>query len=150
MDERELREKWHRKLEALNEDGVKFLDYLMGDIVNIEKYTTKDEKRLQELKEQEAKERAEEATRKREAEAQRKAFESTPVWERNSTMGLIWKQRTYDIMPFGSKARRQFNDIRDAHKYDFNFDLAVEAFSLGVIWGKRMERARKKGYRKHG
>ncbi len=67
----------------------------------------------------------------------------TTIYDANDTMKLIGHQCI--IGKITDKAKKQMNEIVEARKYETTFGAAIDMFALGYIYGKRAERARKKG-----
>ncbi|MCC8127608.1 MAG: hypothetical protein LIO92_09450 [Clostridiales bacterium] len=71
-------------------------------------------------------------------------FNQKSRYDVNSTMRIIGYQ------PFGCGAEDALlNDVLDAHSQvdSDSFELGMDMFALGVIFGKRLERARRKAAR---
>lgn len=67
------------------------------------------------------------------------------LYDANETMKLLGKQFYYQIL--NDERKDAFNDMMNAHRTEGRihyFDLAMDAFMLGYIYGKRVERARKR------
>ena len=147
MQREELIAKWEHNLQLLNIDGLEMLELLMGNIVESTRYTTTDEEKLRQYHEKEAAERKESAEKQAKWQAavqERKEFEKTFKYSRNDTMRLLGHQcLCCSLNPEGDMGK-QFDDIRSANRYNWNFDVAIDAFSLGLIWGKRIDRKRRK------
>lgn len=65
------------------------------------------------------------------------------VYELNATMRLLGHQRPGEIIT--EEARKQMDEIAKARKFTITFVTAMDMFTLGYIYGKRAERAKKKG-----
>ena len=66
-------------------------------------------------------------------------------YRKNETMKLLGKQTCEAL--FFDEARKQIHDIAEARNTRFNYNAAMDVFLLGYIYGKKEERARKKGGR---
>lgn len=66
------------------------------------------------------------------------------IYEKNDTMRLLGKQCIVDVFWQNDEVKKAVNDISDARLDNFTLDAAADLFSLGYIYGKRAERARKK------
>lgn len=67
----------------------------------------------------------------------------TTCYDKNETMRMLAKQDFLDF--FGNEEiRKQIDDIRAARPYQCTVDAAMDMFVLGTIYGKRMERDRKR------
>ena len=64
-------------------------------------------------------------------------------YEKNATMQLLVKQRAVDIFWTNEEARKEVDEIAEARPRTFTIDAAADIFTLGYIYGKRAERARK-------
>lgn len=81
--------------------------------------------------------------------AERKAMENIPLYQRNSTMVILGKQ------PFPvceGQLLEDYENVKAAHR-DFIpcpgvYDFGRSMFMLGMIYGKRAERAKKGGEEK--
>lgn len=70
-------------------------------------------------------------------------MEKEDVYELNDTMRLLGHQRPSEIIT--EEARKQMDEITEARKFTVHFITAMDMFTLGYIYGKRAERAKKKG-----
>lgn len=64
----------------------------------------------------------------------------------NETMKMLGKQYPIGLLGKGGIAAEDFGNVLDAHKKNGTqslFDFGVDAFMLGFIYGKRLERKRK-------
>lgn len=66
-------------------------------------------------------------------------------YRKNETMKLLEKQTCEAL--FFDEVRKQIHDIAEARPYSFKYSSAMDIFILGYIYGKKAERARKKGGR---
>ena len=69
-------------------------------------------------------------------------IESNP-YRKNETMKLLGKQTCEAL--FLDETKRQVHDISAARNAHFDYNAAMDVFVLGYIYGKKAERARKKG-----
>ncbi len=67
------------------------------------------------------------------------------VYQKNDTMRLLGEQHSSEIFWLNGEARKQIRQISEARPYSFTLDAAGDIFVLGYIYGKRAERARRKG-----
>lgn len=71
------------------------------------------------------------------------------VYSANETARIIGKQTILDIVGGGAIAVTDINAIIDAHRAAghslANVQLALDLFALGLIYGKKIERARRNG-----
>ena len=68
------------------------------------------------------------------------------LYNANATMKMLGGN-TYSPIFIGGVAADAFNDVLNAHKAEGHthyIDIAMDAFMLGYIYGKRAERAKKK------
>ena len=71
------------------------------------------------------------------------------VYKKNKTMKLLGKQRMVDGFWCNDKVRKGIDEIAEARPYSFTINAADDIFTLGYIYGKRAERARRhKGVKK--
>lgn len=146
MNKAELIAKWEAKLQELNIDGLEILDKLFGSFAESERYTTGDAELLQQYRERDRKQKAEDAekqTKYLKAVQERKEFEKTPLYRRNDTMRLLGHQCLGEICADGEYSN-MLKELSEAHRYEWNFDIALDAYSLGRIVGIRQERKRRK------
>lgn len=68
-------------------------------------------------------------------------------YESNETMRMLGEQKTVDIFWRNTEVRKQIEDISKAFPFSFTDEAAADIFTLGYIYGKRAERARKKAGR---
>ena len=69
------------------------------------------------------------------------------LYEMNDTMKLLGEQYTFELLKEGSPEREAYNDMMNAYRengYVHYADVAMDAFVLGYIYGKRAERARRR------
>lgn len=71
-------------------------------------------------------------------------IESNP-YRKNETMKLLGKQ-TCEVL-FSDEAKRQVHDIAAARNIRFDHNAAMDIFILGYLYGKKGERARRRGGR---
>ena len=69
----------------------------------------------------------------------------TNPYKKNETMKLLGKQVCEAL--YSDDVSRQIHDIAEARPYSFKYSSAIDIFILGYIYGKKAERARKKGGR---
>lgn len=72
------------------------------------------------------------------------------LYEMNETMKLLGEQYYSEIFKGGSPEREAYNDMVNAYRENGNThyaDVAMDAFVLGYIYGKRAERARRRAKR---
>ena len=65
------------------------------------------------------------------------------VYELNDTMRLLGHQCPAEIIT--KEARKQMDEITAARKFTTTLETAMDMFTIGYIYGKRAERARRKG-----
>lgn len=69
------------------------------------------------------------------------------LYEMNDTMKLLGRQSYLEILKENSVERNAYNDMMNAARKSgstYYADVALDAFVLGYIYGKRAERAKKK------
>ena len=69
------------------------------------------------------------------------------IYNTNSTMQMLGKQYVIPLIGEGGIAADDFRNVLDAHrsnKTNDYFNIGVDFFMLGYIYGKRAERSRKK------
>ena len=69
------------------------------------------------------------------------------LYEMNDTMKLLGEQYYLEILKDGSPESEAYNDMMNAYRengYVHHADVAMDAFVLGYIYGKRAERARRR------
>lgn len=69
------------------------------------------------------------------------------LYEMNDTMKLLGEQYTFELLKEGSPEREAYNDMMNAFRESGNTyyaDVAIDAFALEYIYGKRAERARRR------
>ncbi len=72
------------------------------------------------------------------------------LYEMNETMKLLGNQYYLEVLKDGSPEREAYNDMMNAHRENGHVhcgDVAMDAFVLGYIYGKRAERARRRAKR---
>lgn len=67
------------------------------------------------------------------------------VYEKNKTMKLLGRQRMATAFWCNDKVRKGIDEIAEARPYSFTKDAAADIFTLGYIYGKQAERARRRG-----
>ena len=67
------------------------------------------------------------------------------VYEKNKTMKLLGRQRMITAFWCNDKVRKGIDEIAEARPYSFTIDAAADIFTLGYIYGKQAERARRRG-----
>lgn len=69
------------------------------------------------------------------------------LYNANETMKMLGKQYPLGLLGKGGIAAEDFGNVLDAHEkkgmYSL-FDLGMDAFMLGFIYGKRAERQKRK------
>lgn len=65
------------------------------------------------------------------------------VYEKNKTMQLLGKQRMVTTFWCNDKVRKGIDEIAEARPYSFTIEAAADIFTLGYIYGKQAERARR-------
>ena len=63
----------------------------------------------------------------------------------NETMKLLGQQSMAYVLDRYPEVEEQITEIARARPYSFTLDAACDLFLLGYIYGKRAERARRKG-----
>lgn len=75
------------------------------------------------------------------------------VYNENETMRILGRNTVaHEYLSTGGIAEEDFYNLLNAHKANWNgslFEIGMNAFTLGYIYGKRAERARRKQDR-HG
>lgn len=69
------------------------------------------------------------------------------LYKMNKTMELLGNQKVLSLISNDGVAAEDFKNLIDAHrknKTNSIFDIGLDAFMLGYIYGKRVERNRKK------
>lgn len=72
------------------------------------------------------------------------------LYEMNETMKLLGRQSYLEILKKDSAERNAYNDMMNAIREcgrTYYGDVALDAFALGYIYGKRAERARRRAKR---
>ena len=139
MHQAELVKKLEHTIHSVNEKGLRAIICLIDDIEEIEKYninTTKE--RLEQIREEE---KQAEMERKAQEEAERR--NRAEALKTNETMKLLGYQ--YYFSAIGEKGFKEINNILKANPYTATMETAMDLFVLGHIYGKRAERARRKG-----
>lgn len=75
-----------------------------------------------------------------------KANEIQSIYDTNETMNIIGKQFVCNYVASGAIANNDFNNIAIAHRMGGTRDIysiGADFFSLGLIYGKRLERAKR-------
>ena len=65
-------------------------------------------------------------------------------YRKNETMRLLGRQYTAEIFWCDNKVRKDIAEIAEARPHSFTLNAAQDIFTLGYIYGKRAERARRK------
>ena len=82
--------------------------------------------------------------------AERKAMENIPLHQRNSTMFILGKQ-CFPVCE--GQLLEDYENVKAAHRdfipYSGVYDLARSMFMLGMIYGKRAERERRRRGKKN-
>ena len=70
------------------------------------------------------------------------------LYDANKTMKMLGNTRPLEIIGKGQVAEDDFKNLmsayRDVKAYPNYFEVAIDAFMLGYIYGKRAERTRRK------
>lgn len=66
------------------------------------------------------------------------------VYDKNKTMQLLGKQCMVTAFWCNDKVRKGIDEISEARPHSFTIEAAADIFTLGYIYGKRAERARRK------
>lgn len=77
--------------------------------------------------------------------------ESMFLYEINKTMEMLGHQYVFSLISKDGVAHEDFHNILDAYEKKGNhslYEVGVDAFMLGYIYGKRAERARRRNPRK--
>lgn len=67
------------------------------------------------------------------------------VYRKNETMFILGKNCAVKVFWGNEEVKQQIRDIAEARPYRFTIEAAADIFMLGYIYGKRAERARRKG-----
>lgn len=70
----------------------------------------------------------------------------TTIYDTNATMNLLGEQDVTKYLEKGGLAAEEFMEMLTAHRAQPDVDLfglAMDAFALGMIYGKREERKQK-------
>lgn len=67
------------------------------------------------------------------------------VYEKNKTMQLLGNQCMVTAFWCNDKVRQGIGEIAEARPHSFTITAAADIFTLGYIYGKRAERARRRG-----
>ena len=67
------------------------------------------------------------------------------AYEKNKTMKLLGRRRMIAAFWCNDKVRKEIDEITEARPYSFTTDAAADIFTLGYIYGKQAERARRRG-----
>ncbi len=143
MHQAELIKKLEHTIHNVNEQGLELIMCAIGNFEEIEKYninTTKE--RLEQIKAEEEQEEAERQA-KREAERRNKPN----PYEVNETMKMLEHQCPFEII--GKQGFKEINNILEANPYTATQETAINLFTLGYIYGKRAERARRKNKKRN-
>lgn len=71
------------------------------------------------------------------------------LYDANETMKMLGKQYPCKLLCEGGIAAEDFENMLDAYRKEetyTRFEIAMNAFMLGYIYGKRAERERRKKY----
>ena len=66
-------------------------------------------------------------------------------YEKNNTMKLLGKQFMVSVFWQNEEVRKAIEEIAEARPYSFTIEAAADIFTLGYIYGKQAERARRRG-----
>lgn len=66
-------------------------------------------------------------------------------YEKNKTMKLLGKQFMVSVFWQNEEVRKAIEEIVEARPYSFTIEAAADIFTLGYIYGKQAERARRRG-----
>lgn len=69
------------------------------------------------------------------------------LYDANSTMRMLGYQYPIELLGKGGIAYKDFNNVLDAHRKNKTcsfFEVWLDVFMLGYIYGKRAERSRRK------
>lgn len=66
-------------------------------------------------------------------------------YEKNKTMKLLGKQFMVSVFWQNEEVRKAIEEIAEARPYSFTIEAAADIFTLGYIYGKQAERARRRG-----
>lgn len=67
------------------------------------------------------------------------------LYEKNKTMKLLGRQRMTTAFWCNDKVHKGIDEIAEARPYSFTTDAAADIFTLGYIYGKQAERAKRRG-----
>lgn len=70
------------------------------------------------------------------------------LYNANETMKLLGKQSMSYVLNRYPEVKEQITEIARARPYSFTIEASWDLFMLGYIYGKRAERARRKGTKK--
>ena len=139
MQQTELIAKLEHTIHSVNEKGLRAIICLIGDIEEIEKYninTTKE--RLEQIREEE-----QQAEMERKAQEEEKRKNQPNPYRANATMQMLGHQLYCRIIE--KQGFKEIDNILEARPYTSTMETAMDVFALGYIYGKRAERARRKG-----
>ena len=131
MHQAEVIKKLEHAIHNVNEQGLETIIHFISDMEKCELYninTTKE--RLEQIK---AKEEQEEAERRNRPN----------TYKANETMKMLVNQPYFSII--GNQGFKEIDNILEANPYTATMETAMDLFVLGHIYGKRAERARRKG-----
>ena len=66
-------------------------------------------------------------------------------YEKNKTMKLLGKQFMVSVFWQNEEVRKAIEEIAEARPYSFTIEAAADIFTLGYIYGKQADRARRRG-----
>ena len=66
-------------------------------------------------------------------------------YEKNKTMKLLGKQFMVSVFWQNEEVHKAIEEIAEARPYSFTIEAAADIFTLGYIYGKQAERARRRG-----
>ena len=139
MHQAEVIKKLEHAIHNVNEKGLETIIHFISDMEKCELYNINTSKeRLEQIK---AQEEQEEAERRKRAEAERRKRPNT--YESNETMKMLVNQPYFSII--GKQGFKEIDNILEARPYTATEETALDLFVLGYIYGKRAERARRKG-----
>lgn len=65
-------------------------------------------------------------------------------YDENATMRLLGKQKMGEAYWANEDVRNAIKEISEGRPFSFTLDAAADIFTLGYIFGKRAERARRR------
>lgn len=66
-------------------------------------------------------------------------------YEKNKTMKLLGKQFMVSVFWQNEEVHKAIEEIAEARPHSFTINAASDIFTLGYIYGKQAERARRRG-----